>query len=89
MNFDLEFYWGLFLRRLPVMTALFLVCAVSASVTALKLPPTYSTSAQLLVEDAQIPDSMVGQCAADGCRPAAAGDRAAAADPRQHARHCT
>lgn len=59
MNLDLQFYWGLLLRRLPVMTALFLICAVSASVIALKLPPTFSTSAQLLVEEAQIPDSMI------------------------------
>ena len=59
MNLDLKFYWGLFLRRLPVMTALFLVCVVVAGITALKLPPTYSTSAQLLVEEPQIPDSMI------------------------------
>ena len=49
MNLDLKFYWGLFLKRLPVMLALFLVCAISASVSALKLPPTYSTSAHILV----------------------------------------
>ena len=59
MNLDLQFYWGLFLRRLPVMMALFLICALSALVSALKLPPTYSTSAQLLVEEARIPDSMI------------------------------
>ena len=59
MNLDIQFYWGLLLRRLPAMTALFLVCAVSAGVAALKLPPTFSTSAQLLVEEAQIPDSMI------------------------------
>lgn len=59
MNLDLQFYWGVLLRRLPVMMALFLVCAISASVSALKLPPTYSTSAQLLVEEPQIPDTMV------------------------------
>ena len=59
MNLDLQFYWGLFLKRLPVMMALFLICALSALVIALKLPPTYSTSAQLLVEEAQIPDSMI------------------------------
>lgn len=59
MNFNLQFYWGLFVKRLPVMLALFLVCAISASVSALKLPPTFSTSAQLLVEEAQIPGSMV------------------------------
>lgn len=61
MTLDMQsFYWSLILRRLPVMLALFLVCFVSASVTALKLPETYQTSAQLLVEEPQIPDSMVG-----------------------------
>lgn len=65
MNLDLKFYWGLLLKRLPVMLALFLVCAISASVSALKLPPTFSTSATLLVEEAQIPDSMVRVDAVD------------------------
>lgn len=59
MNLDLQFYWGLILRRLPAMTALFLACSVTATVVSLKLPPTYSSSAQLLVEEAQIPDTMV------------------------------
>lgn len=59
MNLDLAFYWGLLLRRLPVMLALFLVCALFATISALKLPPTYSTTAQLLVEEAQIPTNMV------------------------------
>ncbi len=59
MNFDLQFYRGLIFRRLPVMTALFLLCAVTATVLALKLPPTYTTSARLLVEEPQIPDSMI------------------------------
>ena len=59
MNFDLQFYWALLLKRLPVMLALFLICTVSAAVVALKMPPTFSTSAQLLVEEPQIPDSMV------------------------------
>ena len=59
MNFNLKFYWSLVLRRLPVMMALFLACSVIGGITALKLPPTYSTSARLLVEAPQIPDSMV------------------------------
>ena len=59
MNLNLAFYWSLFLRRLPVMTALFVGCVVIAGVSALKLPPTYTTSARLLVEGPQIPDSMV------------------------------
>jgi polysaccharide chain length determinant protein (PEP-CTERM system associated) len=59
MSIDLQFYWGIFLRRLPVMMGLFLLCSVTALVIALKLPPTYTTSAKLLVEEAQIPESML------------------------------
>lgn len=47
---DTGFYISLLLRRLPVMLALILICSVFAVVTAMRLPPTYSTSAQLLVE---------------------------------------
>ncbi|MEP6021570.1 MAG: chain length-determining protein [Paracoccaceae bacterium] len=54
MNFDLRFYCSLFLRRLPVMTALLLICSGVGVVTALKLPPIYSTSARMLVEAPQI-----------------------------------
>ena len=59
MNFDLMFYWKLFVRRAPVMTLFILACASLGVITALKLPETYSTSARLLVEASQIPDSMV------------------------------
>ncbi len=59
MNMDFQFYWRLFLKRLPAMMALFLICSVTASVAALKLPPTYSTSARLLVEEARIPENML------------------------------
>jgi uncharacterized protein involved in exopolysaccharide biosynthesis len=59
MNLDLYFYWKLFLRRLPVMALLVTVCAALGGFTAIRLPATYSTSARLLVEDPQIPDSMV------------------------------
>lgn len=59
MNFDLRFYWALFLRRLPVMTLFVLLFSGLALVAALKLPATYSTSARLLFEASQIPDSMV------------------------------
>lgn len=54
MSFDFRFYWTLFLRRLPVMAALFLLCAGIGVALAFKLPTTYSTSARLLVEDPQI-----------------------------------
>ncbi|MBU2993993.1 chain length-determining protein [Octadecabacter sp. 1_MG-2023] len=59
MNFDLYFYWKLFLRRLPVMALLLTVCGALGAFTAIRLPATYSTAARLLVEDPQIPDSMV------------------------------
>lgn len=54
MNIEFNFYWSLFLRRLPVMMALFLVCSAFGIVTARTLPPTYSTSARLLVEAPRI-----------------------------------
>jgi polysaccharide chain length determinant protein (PEP-CTERM system associated) len=59
MNFDLNFYWHLFLRRLPVMAIFVLVCSGLGLATALKLPETYETSARLLVEAPQIPDRMI------------------------------
>jgi len=60
MTFDLKLYWALFLRRLPVMLIFFVVCTALGVAAALKMPETYSTSARLLVEAPQIPDSMVG-----------------------------
>jgi len=59
MNFDMGFYWALFLRRLPVMTLFVLLFSGLGLVTAVKLPETYSTSARLLFEAPQIPESMV------------------------------
>ncbi|MCV3273806.1 GumC family protein [Roseobacter sinensis] len=56
---DLKFYLRLLVRRSPAMVALFLLAACIGVLMALRLPPTFSTSAQLLVESPQIPDSMV------------------------------
>ncbi|MEO0369829.1 MAG: lipopolysaccharide biosynthesis [Pseudomonadota bacterium] len=56
MTFDLKFYWTLFLRRLPVMAALFLVCAGIGVALAIKLPTTYMATARMLVEAPQISD---------------------------------
>lgn len=56
MNIDFKFYWTLFLRRLPAMAALFLFCAGIGVALAIKLPTTYSTTARLLVEAAEISD---------------------------------
>lgn len=58
MNLDIKFYLRLLIRRLPVMTALFLICAGIGAAVAVRLPDVYSTSARLLVERPQIPDSM-------------------------------
>ncbi len=65
MNLDLKFYWALFLRRLPVMTALFLFCAGIGVALAIKLPTTYSAMARMLVEAPQISD-MPGAIQTDG-----------------------
>lgn len=59
MNFDLSFYWKLLLRRFPVMALLFTVCTGLAVFSAMRMPETFTTSARLLVEQPQIPDSMV------------------------------
>lgn len=59
MNFDLEFYWKLFCKRLPVMMVFLLGSATIGVITALKLPETWSAEARLLVEAPQIPDEMV------------------------------
>ena len=58
MNFDLKYYLSIFFRRFPIffiVTVLFSVAAVS---TAYMLPTNYQTQATLLVESAQIPDSL-------------------------------
>lgn len=54
MNLDFKFYWSLFVRRLPVMTAVFLLCAGIGIALAFKLPTTYSSRARMLVEAPQI-----------------------------------
>lgn len=59
MNLDLDFYWAMLLRRLPVMILFVLLFSGLGGVAALQLPNVYSTSARLLVEGPVIPDSMV------------------------------
>jgi polysaccharide biosynthesis transport protein len=57
-NVDLKFYLSIFLRRLPyfvVIAAFF--SAVGIAVASI-LPPTYSSSASILVEDPQIPGEL-------------------------------
>ena len=59
MNFDLKFYLALLLRRLPVMTALFVCCLAVGLGIAYTLPPRYVSDAQLLVQSAQIEGSTI------------------------------
>ncbi|MGI9390952.1 MAG: GumC family protein [Boseongicola sp.] len=58
MNSDIRFYWGLFLRRLPVMATIFVVCSAIGIGLALTLPSRFVASARLLIESAQIPDEL-------------------------------
>ena len=56
MNAEVAFYFQLLLRRLPVMTVIFALCAAFGVAFAVSLPPQYSADATLLVEGAQIPE---------------------------------
>ncbi len=56
---DLRFYLRLLSRRFPAMAFLIMLASCVGVVMALRLPTTYSTSATLLVEAAQIPDEMI------------------------------
>jgi len=58
MNSDIRFYWGLFLRRLPIMASIFVLCSAIGIGLALTLPSRFVASARLLVESAQIPDEL-------------------------------
>jgi polysaccharide chain length determinant protein (PEP-CTERM system associated) len=58
MNFDLSFYFQLFLRRLPAMLTIIVICSIIGAVIAMRAPTTYSAEARLLVEDPQIPGEL-------------------------------
>jgi polysaccharide chain length determinant protein (PEP-CTERM system associated) len=58
MNLDLRFYWRLFLRRLPAMLAIVIICSVIGAVVAMRAPTVYRTEARLVVEDPQIPGDL-------------------------------
>ncbi len=58
MNSDIRFYWKVLVRRLPIMTVIFIICAAVGVGLAVTLPPRYEASARLLVEGAQIPDEL-------------------------------
>ncbi len=57
-NIDLKFYFAVFLRRLPYFAVIVaLVAAVGVTIAAI-LPPTYRSSASMLVEPQQIPGEL-------------------------------
>ena len=54
MSADLKFYYQLMMRRLPVMTVIFTLCAGLGVALAMTLPPKYKADAKLLVESGPI-----------------------------------
>ena len=48
MSADLKFYYQLMMRRLPVMTVIFTLCAGLGVALAMTLPPKYKADAKLL-----------------------------------------
>ena len=55
-SLDLKYYFSVFLRRLPyLMVILAFVSAIGLTV-AFILPPSYQSTARMLVEPAQIPE---------------------------------
>jgi polysaccharide chain length determinant protein (PEP-CTERM system associated) len=58
MSLDLRFYWRLFVRRLPAMLAIFIICSAIGVVMAMRAPTTFRTEARLVVEAPQIPGDL-------------------------------
>jgi uncharacterized protein involved in exopolysaccharide biosynthesis len=54
MMFSYRFYFSLLMKRLPIMIALVMIGSMFGIVTAIRVPPTYTTSARLLVADPTI-----------------------------------
>lgn len=55
-NLDLKFYWAVFLRRLPYFAVIVAFLTAIAVTVAMILPPSYISSANILVEPQQIAD---------------------------------
>jgi uncharacterized protein involved in exopolysaccharide biosynthesis len=54
MKAEIKFYWRQFLRRLPWMLPIVILCTALGLVQATRLPAIYETEARLLVESPQI-----------------------------------
>jgi polysaccharide chain length determinant protein (PEP-CTERM system associated) len=57
-NFDIKFYWAVFLRRLPYFLVIAALLTTVAVTVAAILPPVYRSSASMLVEPQQIPGQL-------------------------------
>lgn len=64
MNFSLAFYWRLLLQRMPAMLALFLLCVGLSVAMAVRLPETFRTSANLVVQNPEISAELLPQTVA-------------------------
>lgn len=58
MNIDLKFYWRLFIKRLPLMLPIVIICSLVGVVMAMREPTTFRADARLLVEDPEIPGNL-------------------------------
>lgn len=58
MKLDIAYYFAVLIRRLHYIVILAVAVTALAVVVAYRLPPAYETSAQLLLEGAQIPDAL-------------------------------
>ena len=58
MMSDITFYKALFMKRLPMMATIFVLCSAIGVGLAMMLPSRYVATARLLVESPQIPDEL-------------------------------
>jgi polysaccharide biosynthesis transport protein len=57
-NFDVKYYWAVFLRRLPYFLVIATILTAVAVTLAFILPPSYRSQASMLVEPQQIPGDL-------------------------------
>jgi len=58
MTSDIRFYKTLFVKRIPLMATIFVLCSAIGVGLAVMLPSRYVAEATLLVESPQIPDEL-------------------------------
>lgn len=55
---ELQYYFSLFIRRLPIVALVAALISAVSVIVAIKLPPEYESQARLMVESSQIPDKL-------------------------------